>query len=65
MERMQHEAAAAQADGVTGVQLHEGSHNWQPHVIEFFAVGTAVKAMEQADALVDALNPQLVIPVND
>ena len=65
MERMQHEAAAAQADGITGVQLHEGSHNWQPHVIEFFAVGTAVKAMEQADALVDALNPQLVIPVND
>jgi len=28
-------------------------------------VGTAVKAMENADALVDALSPQLVIPVND
>lgn len=65
MERMQHEAQEAQADGITGVQLHEGSHNWKPHIIEFFAVGTAVKAMENADALVDALSPQLVIPVND
>ena len=65
MERMQHEAQEAQADGITGVQLHEGSHNWKPHIVEFFAVGTAVKAMENADALVDALSPQLVIPVND
>ncbi|MHB1280972.1 MAG: heavy metal-binding domain-containing protein [Acidithiobacillus sp.] len=65
MERMQHEAQEAQADGITGVQLHEGSHNWKPHIIEFFAVGTAVKAMENADALVDGLRPQLVIPVND
>ena len=65
MERMQHEAQDAQADGITGVNLHEGSHNWQPHVIEFFAVGTAVKAMEHANDLVDALSPQLVIPVND
>ncbi|WP_436394957.1 heavy metal-binding domain-containing protein [Acidithiobacillus ferriphilus] len=65
MERMQHEAQEAQADGITGVQLHEGSHNWKPHIIEFFAIGTAVKAMENADVLVDALRPQLVIPVND
>lgn len=65
MERMQVEAQQAQADGITGVQLHEGSHNWKPHVIEFFAVGTAVKAMDDADARVDGLNPQLVIPVND
>ncbi|WP_312262553.1 heavy metal-binding domain-containing protein [Candidatus Igneacidithiobacillus taiwanensis] len=65
MERMQREAADAQADGITGVQLHEGSHNWQPHVIEFFAVGTAVKAMDNADAQVDAMRPQLVLPVND
>ena len=34
----------AGAEGVVGVDLHEGSHNWQPHVIEFFAVGTAVTA---------------------
>ncbi len=46
MERMQNEAKEAGADGVVGVQLHEGSHNWQPHVIEFFAVGTALKPIE-------------------
>jgi len=65
MERMQHEAQEAEADGITGVQLHEGSHNWKPHIIEFFAVGTAVKAMDGADAKVDELRPQLVLPVND
>ncbi|MHB1665900.1 heavy metal-binding domain-containing protein [Thiomonas sp.] len=64
MERMQHEAQAAQADGITGVQLKEGSHNWQPHVIEFFSVGTAVKAMDNADQIVDALQPQLVLPID-
>ena len=61
MERMQHEAAAAQADGITGVQLHEGSHNWQPHVIEFFAVGTAVKAME--DCTVEGTRVRKRMPV--
>ncbi len=42
MERMQAEAQAAQAEGIVGVQLTERSHGWGSHVIEFFAVGTAV-----------------------
>jgi uncharacterized protein YbjQ (UPF0145 family) len=42
MERMQHEAAALQAEGVVGVQLQERSHGWGSHVIEFFAIGTAI-----------------------
>jgi uncharacterized protein YbjQ (UPF0145 family) len=42
MERMQAEAAAAQAEGIVGVRLVEGSHGWGSHVIEYFAVGTAV-----------------------
>ncbi len=65
MERMQHEAAEAGADGVVGVQLHEGSHNWQPHVIEFFAVGTAVKPIEDKSLIPEPASPQIVIPVND
>jgi hypothetical protein len=24
------------AEGVVGVDIHEGSHGWQTHVIEFF-----------------------------
>ena len=42
IERMQVEAAAAKAEGVVGVEIHEGSHVWKSHVIEFFAIGTAV-----------------------
>ena len=64
MERMQHEAIQAQAEGVVGMQLHEGSHNWQPHVIEFFAVGTAVVPVStERDGSVMP-DPQLVLSVN-
>ncbi|MEV4421162.1 heavy metal-binding domain-containing protein [Patulibacter sp. NPDC049589] len=42
MERMQAEAEAAQAAGIVGVRLHERSHGWGSHVIEFFAIGTAI-----------------------
>ncbi len=42
MQRMQSEAQAVQAEGIVGVQLTERSHGWGSHVIEFFAVGTAV-----------------------
>jgi uncharacterized protein YbjQ (UPF0145 family) len=64
MERMQHEAATAKAEGVVGVDLHEGSHAWQPHIIEFFAVGTAVVPIttEQDASIIP--DPQLVLSVN-
>jgi uncharacterized protein YbjQ (UPF0145 family) len=42
MERMQAEAQREQAEGIVGVQIQERSHGWGSHVIEFFAVGTAV-----------------------
>ena len=42
MERMQDEATAVGADGVVGVRVHEGPYGWGSHVIEFFALGTAV-----------------------
>jgi uncharacterized protein YbjQ (UPF0145 family) len=42
MERMQAEAEELQAEGIVGVQLSERSHGWGSHVIEFFAVGTAI-----------------------
>lgn len=42
MERMQAEAEAVGAEGIVGVQIHERSHGWGSHVIEFFAVGTAI-----------------------
>ncbi|MGA2011114.1 MAG: heavy metal-binding domain-containing protein [Solirubrobacteraceae bacterium] len=42
MERMQMEAVEAQAEGIVGVDIHEKSHGWGSHVIEFFAIGTAI-----------------------
>ena len=44
MERMQAEALSLNAQGIVGAQIHEGNHGWGSHVIEFFAIGTAVIA---------------------
>jgi uncharacterized protein YbjQ (UPF0145 family) len=48
MTRMQSEARDLGAKGMVGVQLHETSHGWESHTIEFFAVGTAILATEGA-----------------
>ena len=64
MERMQNEASAAGAEGVVGVDLHEGSHNWAPHIIEFFAIGTAVIPISTELDPSTIPDPQLVLSVN-
>jgi uncharacterized protein YbjQ (UPF0145 family) len=62
MQRMQAEAEAVEANGVVGVQLVEGNHGWSSHVLEYFAVGTAVTATS-ADHDIPA--PTLVLNLND
>ena len=42
MERMQAEAMGVAAQGVVGMRVQERSHGWGSHIIEFFAVGTAI-----------------------
>ena len=42
MERMQAEADELQSEGIVGARIIERSHGWGSHVIEFFAIGTAV-----------------------
>ena len=32
--KLQYEAANAKAEGVVGVEIHEGSHGWETHVID-------------------------------
>lgn len=64
MERMQAEAIQAGAEGVVGMDLHEGSHNWQPHIVEFFAVGTAVTPIGTERDASTIPDPQLVLSVN-
>jgi uncharacterized protein YbjQ (UPF0145 family) len=44
MSRMEREAAQLGADGVVGVRLEVGSHEWGYHMSEFVAIGTAVRA---------------------
>ena len=43
MSRMQAEAEAHGAEGVVGMQIIEKNHIWQPHIIEFMAIGTSVE----------------------
>jgi len=62
MERMQSEASHLKAEGIVGVQLHEGRYSWSSHVIEFFAIGTAVTPIRE-DHHIPA--PHLVLSLND
>jgi uncharacterized protein YbjQ (UPF0145 family) len=62
MERMQAEGEAVEAEGIVGVQLNEGSHGWSSHVIEYFAVGTAVTPISD-DHSIPA--PSFVLTLND
>jgi uncharacterized protein YbjQ (UPF0145 family) len=60
MERMQNEADGLKAGGIVGVQLVERSHGWGSHVIEFFAIGTAVVPIS---ATHEIERPTLVMPL--
>ena len=62
MERMQREADQLEAEGVVAVRLEERSHGWGSHVIEFFAVGTAIVPL---DAEHDLSKPTLTLSLNN
>jgi uncharacterized protein YbjQ (UPF0145 family) len=62
MERMQQEAESLQAKGIVGVMLHEGNYHWHSHVIEFFAIGTAIVPIREDHHIP---TPQLVLSVNE
>ena len=61
MERMQREAEEVQAEGIVAVRLEERSHGWGSHVIEFFAIGTAIVPLEGQQ---DLARPTLTLPLN-
>lgn len=62
MERMQSEAVALKAQGVVGAQIVERNHGWGSHVIEFFAVGTAVISISDDHEIA---TPSLALLLND
>jgi uncharacterized protein YbjQ (UPF0145 family) len=43
MTRMEQEADELGADGIVGVRLEIGRHEWGEHIAEFIAIGTAIK----------------------
>jgi uncharacterized protein YbjQ (UPF0145 family) len=46
--RMEAEAEALQADGIAGVHLRIAAYEWGPDLLEFIAIGTAVRARDAA-----------------
>jgi uncharacterized protein YbjQ (UPF0145 family) len=65
MERMQYEAQQVQAEGIVAVQLQERSHGWGSHVIEFFAIGTAIVPLEGPEGEEHIIKPpQTVVTLN-
>jgi uncharacterized protein YbjQ (UPF0145 family) len=60
MTRMQFEAQQVEAEGIVGVQLNERSHGWGSHVIEFFAIGTAIVPTGGDHTIA---KPQTVLPL--
>jgi hypothetical protein len=48
---------------VIGSDLHEGNHGWSSHVIEFFAIGTAVLPTPDSGSH-SIPDPQFVLSVN-
>jgi len=60
MERMQREADELQAGGIVGARIVERSHGWGSHVIEFFAIGTAVVS---TSAEHEIEKPTMVLPL--
>jgi len=62
MERMQAEAEQVKSEGIVGVQIQEKSHGWGSHVIEFFAVGTAVVPTREDHQIQP---PTLILPLTD
>ena len=61
LSRMQAEAERDGATGIVGAQVKENSHGWDSHVIEYFAVGTAVRPIENAPAVPE---PSMVLTLN-
>ena len=61
MERMQKEAEELGAKGIVGANIHERTHAWGAHVIEFFAIGTAVEEIS-VDHVIEP--PMVVLPLN-
>src|SRR6202035_4608825 len=65
MSRMRAEASAMGADGIVGVKLTIKRLEWDAHLLEFIAIGTAVLPLDQEIAPAKIADPIMVLSVND
>jgi uncharacterized protein YbjQ (UPF0145 family) len=61
LSRMQAEAEREQAEGIVGARVHESSHGWGSHVIEYFAIGTAIAPLPGDHTLE---SPAMILPLS-
>jgi uncharacterized protein YbjQ (UPF0145 family) len=62
MSRMQDEAIRSRAHGIVAMRIEQRSHVWGAHVIEFLAVGTAVRLVA---ARHQSISPEMVVSLED
>ncbi len=62
LSRMQAEAESESAEGIVGAQVKESNHGWGSHVVEYFAVGTAITSISQEHQIPA---PGLILPLSD
>lgn len=62
LERMQADAEMVKAHGIVGVKVTQQNHGWDSHVLEFFALGTAVVRVGPPPAVAE---PTFVLPLSD
>ncbi|HEY7124324.1 MAG TPA: heavy metal-binding domain-containing protein [Ktedonobacterales bacterium] len=62
MARMQAEAMNLRAQGIVGAQIQERSHGWGSHILEYFAIGTAVIQTRSEHTI---QQPQFTLSLND
>lgn len=62
LTRMQAEAEAESAAGVVAADVHESNYGWGSHVVEFFAIGTAIVPTSEDHTIP---TPQMTLSLND
>ncbi len=62
LDRMQEEALGVDSDGIVGVTIEERTYGWDSHVIEYFAIGTAIFGSPESEPIP---SPNFIISLND
>lgn len=67
LDRMQAEALSVESDGIVGVTIEERTYGWDAHVIEYYAVGTAItdRLMPDGTAPEPIKAPGFMLSLND